>query len=335
MEKMEVLQTVGGKLTYSQDWPAYNKAQIQEKTLFMRLLHELCNEIEEPMYVFGRPKKLRGDMVFSSALKVYTTFSLRRFMTDMETALKEGYLKNRCSYSTVSNYMRSEKLTVILKDLIMLSAMPLKTVETQFAVDSSGLRTTKFSDYCREKHHMSQSHLWVKVHAICGVKTNIITAVELGFDNHTADSPQFAPLVSATAKMGFGIKEVSADKAYSSVANYNVVQDVGGQAYIPFKSNTTALSSYSKGTRGKLWRRMFHYFQLNQEEFLEHYHKRSNIESTFFMIKAKFTDLIRSKDETAQINEVLLKVLCHNICVLIQQMFELGIEPDFLKGETT
>ena len=25
-----------------------------------------------------------------------------------------------------------------------------------------------------------------------------------------------------------------------------------------------------------------------------------------------------------------LKVLCHNICVLIQEMFELGIEPDFV-----
>lgn len=33
------------------------------------------------------------------------------------------------------------------------------------------------------------------------------------------------------------------------------------------------------------------------------------------------------------LNEILLKVLCHNICVLIQQMFELSIEPDFLKWD--
>ena len=31
----------------------------------------------------------------------------------------------------------------------------------------------------------------------------------------------------------------------------------------------------------------------------------------------------------AQVNEVLLKVLCHNICVVIHEMFELGIEPNF------
>ncbi len=32
---------------------------------------------------------------------------------------------------------------------------------------------------------------------------------------------------------------------------------------------------------------------------------------------------------TAQVNEVLCKILCHNICVLIQSIYELGIEPVF------
>ncbi|MBA7606118.1 hypothetical protein ES703_13257 [subsurface metagenome] len=52
------------------------------------------------------------------------------------------------------------------------------------------------------------------------------------------------------------------------------------------------------------------------------------------MVKAKFGDFVRSKDKTAQINEVLLKILCHNICVVIQDMHELGIVPQFcLKSE--
>ena len=67
----------------------------------------------------------------------------------------------------------------------------------------------------------------------------------------------------------------------------------------------------------------------NREEFLQHYHKRSNVETTFHMIKSKFGDSIRSKTETAQVNEVLLKILCHNICVVIQEMNELGIEANF------
>ena len=67
----------------------------------------------------------------------------------------------------------------------------------------------------------------------------------------------------------------------------------------------------------------------NQEQFMESYHKRSNVETTFSMIKAKFGDRLRSKTQTAQINEALCKVLAHNLCVLIQSIYELGIEPTF------
>ena len=66
-----------------------------------------------------------------------------------------------------------------------------------------------------------------------------------------------------------------------------------------------------------------------RDEFLQHYHKRSNIESTFSMIKRKFRDSLRSKTETAMVNETLCKVLCHNLVVLIHEMHELGIDPMF------
>jgi transposase len=80
---------------------------------------------------------------------------------------------------------------------------------------------------------------------------------------------------------------------------------------------------------GGLREKMFHYFSFRRDEFLTHYHKRSNVESTFSMIKAKFRDHVRSQTDVALTNEVLCKILCHNICCLIQSMYELGIEPTF------
>ncbi len=74
---------------------------------------------------------------------------------------------------------------------------------------------------------------------------------------------------------------------------------------------------------------MYHYYMFNREQFLERYHQRSNVESVFSMMKAKFGDAVRSKSDTGMVNEVLCKVLCHNICVLIQSIHELGIEPNF------
>ena len=93
-----------------------------------------------------------------------------------------------------------------------------------------------------------------------------------------------------------------------------------------FKDNAT-------GGIGGLFGKMFHFFQFKRDEFLAHYHRRSNVESTVMMIKSKFGDSVRSKTEVAARNEVLAKVLCHNICCLISAMHELGIEPVFGLGE--
>ena len=106
--------------------------------------------------------------------------------------------------------------------------MPLKAVETKFAIDSSGFRTTKFNDYCRETHHTGTQHQWIKVHVCTGVKTNIITAVEVGLDGNWKDNdcPHFIPLVQKTNELGFDMQEVSADKAYSSRDNLNIVHAI-------------------------------------------------------------------------------------------------------------
>ncbi len=69
---------------------------------------------------------------------------------------------------------------------------------------------------------------------------------------------------------------------------------------------------------------MYHFYSLHRAEFLQHYHKRSNVETTFHMIKSKFGQRLRSTSLTAQINEALCKVLCHNLCVVIQSVHELA-----------
>jgi hypothetical protein len=153
------------------------------------------------------------------------------------------------------------------------------------------------------------------------VKTNIVTAVVIE-DRDAADSPQFKPLVQKTAE-NFTIEEVPADKAYLSHDNLALVESLGGTAYVPFKSNSLP------GEPGSLWQKMFLYYNLHREEFLEHYHQRSNVESTFAMVKAKFRDHVRSRTNTAMVNEVLCKFLCHNICVVHHSHIELGLEPIF------
>ena len=79
-----------------------------------------------------------------------------------------------------------------------------------------------------------------------------------------------------------------------------------------------------------LWKKAYLFFQLHREKFDAHYHKRSNVESTFGAIKQKFGETLKSKKTTAQVNELLCKIIAYNITVLIHEMFESNIVPDFL-----
>ena len=76
---------------------------------------------------------------------------------------------------------------------------------------------------------------------------------------------------------------------------------------------------------------MYHYFQADRDEYMEHYHKRSNIEATNAAIKRKFGETLKSKNSIAQINELLAKIVAYNLTVVIHEMHENGIEPEFLK----
>jgi hypothetical protein len=99
--------------------------------------------------------------------------------------------------------------------------------------------------------------------------------------------------------------------------------NTGGTPFVPYKVNS------QPGEAGSLWEKRYFYFQLHRAEFLTPYHLRSNMESTFSMVKAKFRDHVRSRTDVAMKNEVFCKFLCHNICVVHRSQIELGIAPVF------
>jgi len=314
--------------TYSQNWPAYNAAQTQEKSQLQALLYELCRSIPEPEQQRGRPCLPLADIIFASTFKVYSTVSGRRFQSDLREAKRRGFLSKMPHYNSVFRYLESEALTPYLYELIAASAIPLKSVETDFAVDSSGFSTGQFMRWLDVKYGKEEDRrMWIKLHLMCGVKTNIVTSVEIS-DGYANDYNYYKPLLETTAGNGFHMKEVSADKAYLGAPNLLTTLQHGAIPYIPFKSNSKAGQS-TYGAKSTVWDRMFHFYMQHREEFLGHYHKRSNVETTFHMIKAKFGQRLRSKSMTAQINEALCKVLCHNLCVVIQSVHELGIEIAF------
>jgi transposase len=248
-------------------------------------------------------------------------------MSDLEIAKQMNLIDSKPCYASVGHFLQKEEITNILKELIQISSTPLKEVETDFAVDSSGFSTSRFARYYSFKHQKDLKYrMWIKAHVMSGVKTNIITSVEVT-KGESNDSPQLPRLVRESSKH-FALSEVVCDRAYLSKENIKVIQENGAEAYIPFKSNSVAVPK--SGGRLATWKKMYYFFMYKHDEFKEHYHKRSNAETVFHMIKTKFKDNLRSKSKTAQVNELLLKILCHNICVVIQEINELGLKGEFI-----
>jgi transposase len=323
--KAEEVEAPPKRKTYPQQWSLYNAAQTAEKDLFQSLLSDLCATVPQPApkggRKGGRPALPLSDELFAAVFKVYSLLSARRFACDLEEAHRRGHIGCVPHLNSVLRGLDNPEATPVLFDLIRQSALPLREVETDFAVDSSGFMTSRYVRWFDQKYGTVKSSAeWVKVHILCGVKTNVVVAVDI-LDKRAHDSPQLPTLVEAAAK-GFRIAEVSADKAYAAGSNFEAVAKHGGALYASFKSNTT-------GGVGGLFEKMYHLFCLNREEYLRHYHKRSNVESTFSMVKRKFGDSLRSKTDTAMVNEALAKLLCHNLCCLVSAWFELGIEPTF------
>jgi transposase len=311
--------------TYQQDWPKYNAAQENEKREFQHLLSDLCSTIPQPEPKGGarggRPAAPLSDVIFASVFKVYSTLSGRRFATDLSEAQERGFVSQTVHHSTIARCLEDEKTSPLLIRLIETSALPFKAIETEFAVDSSGFSSCKFDRWYDERWgRLMSKHSWAKVHVICGTTTHIIAAVIVG-DKGSPDGPQFPTLVKTTAR-SFTIGHASADKAYASAENFQAVDECGGTAYIAFKGNAT-------GAVGGVYERMYHLFCLNKEEYLNHYHRRSNIESLFSAVKRLLGDAVRSKNETAMRNEALCKLLAYNITLLVHAIYELRLEPSF------
>lgn len=311
--------------SYGQDWRNYNLAQCHEKDHFCDLLYSLCEfgiPQENEKRGRGRPSLPLREALFSACFKVYLARSGRRSMSDMREAERKGFVKKAPCYNSISNVLARKDSTPLIKKLIELSSLPLRSVEVDFAVDSSGFGLGHYYRHFSAKYgHDQYSKDYIKCHAMIGVKTGIITAVEVT-DRDVHDSPMFRPLLSATHKH-FSMRRVLADKAYSSRDSLLMVDLMGAEAFIPFKSNA------KPNIKAVVWNKLYHFYMLNREEFLRHYHKRSVIEATFSSIKRKFGDRISSRMPIAQRNELLLKILAHNVVCLVHSMYELGINEVF------
>ncbi len=317
--------------TYKQNWPAYNLAKSTEEEKFAEMLYDLCQPFKDER---GQPRTGRkrvnvSDIVFACALKVYNGHGARWTNGELKRAYNDGYISRPMHYMLICNFTREEWLTPILREMIVRTSLPLRMVEDTFAIDSTGFSVSKYVRWMDEKREAEKitrqiGKDWVKAHTFCGVKTGVVFDVNI-LHRNAGDNPLFAPMAQLAA-MNTRMNTIVADKAYLSRDNFELAKALGVELFVPFKIN-------SLPNDGE-WYRMYCYFMSRREEFLKKYHQRSNIEAVYSSIKRRFGQLIRSKSEIGRVNEVYLKFICHNICMVHQAHIELGIDKEFWPENT-
>src|SRR5947207_1792622 len=72
-----------------------------------------------------------------SCTRSYCTMSARRFTSDLCDAQAKGYIEKVPHFNSVLHYLEDASLFPILADLIEQASLPLRSVEQDFAIDST------------------------------------------------------------------------------------------------------------------------------------------------------------------------------------------------------
>lgn len=312
------------KKKYTQDWHKYNLAKCNEKRLFYELLNDLSKIIQEPKYQFGRPAIPIKDLFFSAGLKLYSNYSGRKTMSDLYQAKGAGYISKSPHFNTLTDFLNCPATYDLLSKLLTISALPLKKLEDKFSMDASGFGSYQYERWQRAKWVNKRGFRnYLKGHILIGTRTNIICSAEI--TPGTLSDVKQAPLLLKKAGANFNMKEVSADKAYGSKMVYRIIESLGAIPYIPFKNTTKNPTKNSP----EIWNKMFLCFRDKKEEWKKHYHQRSNVETVFSMVKLRLGEHLKCKTIIAQRNELMMKFICHNICCLIQEIYERKVLVNF------
>ncbi len=310
------------------NWPLYNQAMTREKFIVFKLISDAVNFMQIP-YCYkgnGRPHLDNADMLKACVYKVFCNSSSRRSIPELQIAKALGYLNNVPAFNMMTLYMRRNYMTPYFEQLYKVLAMPMISVENNFAADSTGFSTFAKKRWFDVRLDQVAKREYVKLHIMSGVATKIITSA-IVTKGHANDAPFFEQLTKETAEK-FKMRQVAADAGYLSKRNCAVAEEVGAMPFILPKSNTK-MFRIGHGRDAMAWRNMIRLFRSNDPYFMEQYHKRSNVESAFSMMKRKFMPFIRAKNFVGQKNELLAKVACHNASILCNAIFALNLDIDF------
>jgi len=312
------------------DYNLINKAQQWEARIFLKVLDYALQTLSIPHgYKGGRPSLAPlSEKIKICCIKQYNLKGARRSVYDIESARNNNFLfVSKISenfFNRINDYMKDTTLTPYLQQLISTLSEPLIEIEKNFAVDGSGWKTSAGKpNYMRIRTDRKVKREYIGLHIISGISTHTIPhcVVSKGYEH---DSKFFEPLVLRTKEI-FNINEVYGDGAYLTKKNVDLCHSLNITSYLKPKGNVV-VNDLKNTAWAKAVERFTKDMALGNKR---RYTLRNNVESSFNMVKSIFGDVLRHKIFEARVNELLCRVVCHNVRCLIYAYFNGDIKFPF------
>jgi len=189
-----------------------------------------------------------------------------------------------------------------------------RTTVTLAAVDSTGLEARHISRYfvrrrrskALETYENTHYRRWPKLAVVCDCRNHLILSA-ITTRGPSVDVNQFEKTMTPAINR-YTLKHILADAGYDSESNHRLAREQHGiRSTIPPKHGRPT----TKPFRGQ-------YRRLMQQRFNRRtYGQRWQVETVFSMIKRNQGDVLRSRTYWSQNREMLLKVLTHNIGIIL------------------
>lgn len=311
---------------YKRDWHIYNLAKTQDFPMTMQLVDGVVDSLNIKTIARnrGRPPLQISDMLKCVLYKVKWKDPFRENTGKLDTAKNRRFINSVPHYNSIINYMGNPSITPFLREIHKRTVDLIAPLEIALSADATGISTSNHDKWVKVRLDFQKHHDYKKLHIICGNKTHGILSAVIT-EGTAADSPQLPELLDQLPE-GMKIKMICADPGYLSRKNAEAIAIKGAEPIIKPKKNTRL-----KNRGSPVWGNMVRQWAKNKKVFMEKYGQRNNVESTFKAMKQKFEPYVKNKKDTAQINEILCKVILQNLSVILFNFFSLGIKPDFTR----
>lgn len=280
------------------------------------------------------PKKFTQQQLFAClVLKCFLKTDYRGVTAHLTDCAS---LRETLGLSVVPHYTTLQKATRRLLaaasarrllDATVRQHMGRKRRVRRAAIDSTGLESSAASGYfVRRRERVDRPwktvvyHHFPKLGVVCDVEAHFILAEQDG-RGPKPDVADFCPLVAAALRC-VAIDRIAADAGFDSEANHVFArQECRIRSIIPAKHGRPT----TKPASG-------HYRRLMQTRFdTDAYRDRVQVETVISMLKRRLEPFVRARSYWNQRRELRLKVLTHNIMILLRiEVFYRALSSPFL-----